>query len=325
VRAVLVEATEIAVAHVVGEDQHDAGSGGRHRLSITAVIAAVIVARVETTVARRLWTVLEPIHAAIYFAPEAHAAFRDAGLKGFWMGYFASRAAPMGPVGSEVVTATFYGFHQRMVAKAVPDAWTLATPEVVLAARYAAADAALARLLGDDADLGEVASLAAEVARTAGTDLGGRALFAAHAALAWPTSPRLELWHAATLVREHRGDGHVAALVAAGVDGCASHVLAAHAGVATRAVLQPNRGWTDQEWAAAAERVSGREQALRDAVEARTDAAALLPLEAIGPDAVARLLDLATPLARRVIDGGGVPMPNPMGLPSPTSPTSPAG
>src|SRR5439155_23094545 len=100
--------------------------------------------------ARRLWRLLEPYHAATYFAPEARQAFKDAGLRGFWMGYFAGRAAPMGTVGPGVVTATFFGFEPSMVAKALPDAWGFANVDTVLEARLAGVDGALRRLLGSD-------------------------------------------------------------------------------------------------------------------------------------------------------------------------------
>src|SRR5215471_21360041 len=117
----------------------------------------------DGTLARVMWQTLEPYHAMIYFAPEARQAYADAGLKGYWMGYFASRAAAMGPVPAEVVTATFYNFHPHMVARAIPDAWRFSTPERVLAARYQSADAALRRLLGEQiasVGLAEAAALA---------------------------------------------------------------------------------------------------------------------------------------------------------------------
>ena len=125
------------------------------------------------------------------------------------------------------------------------------------------------------------------------------------------------LWHAATLLREHRGDGHVGALLTNGVDGCAAHVLAVAAGAATREVLQPNRGLTDGEWAAAATTVEGREAELREQVEATTDQLARQPLEVLGEAAVNRLIEVATPLARRIVDQGGLPVPNPIGVPAP--------
>jgi hypothetical protein len=274
-------------------------------------------AQVSPSAARRLWTALEPIHAAIYFAPEAREAFTGIGLKGFWMGYFASRAAPLGAASAHLVTATFFGFSPAMVRKAIPDAWRFATPEAIIAARYDAADRMLERLLGDadTAAISEAAALAGAIAQAG--DVAGRPLFAAHAALDWPDTPRLALWHAATLVREHRGDGHIAALTAAGIDGCTAHVLAVGAGVAARETLQPNRGWTDGEWAAAASRVDGRTSTLKRDIEDATDRLASPPLEAVGQAGVDALLELALPLADRIVAGGGIPMPNPMGVPSP--------
>src|SRR5437868_3965299 len=174
------------------------------------------------TTARAMWALYEPIHAVAYFAPEALAALESAGLRGFWRGYFAGRAAPLGAVGAGVVTATFYGFHPDFVARAVPSIWDLASPAAVLDARLAGIDAALGPLLA-----GHDVSPAVERLRRAldGSDAAGRPLYAANAELTWPTDPHLALWHACTLIREHRGDGHVAALVGAGVDGCAAHLL----------------------------------------------------------------------------------------------------
>ena len=269
-------------------------------------------ASVSPSTARRVWEVLEPLHALIYFAPEARDAFAGLGLKGFWMGYFASRAAPMGAVDAPVVTATFFNFPHRMVARALPDAWSYASPETVLRARYAAADLVWRRVFGDT-DVDELAGLARRAATAAAADFAGRALFAAHAALDWPDQAHLALWHAATLLREHRGDGHVAALVAEGVTSAASHVLAVAAGATTRERLQPSRGWDDDEWDAAAATVAGRERELREAVEARTDAAALPPLLTLGADRIERLIQLAAPLTARVI-GAEVPVPNPIGV-----------
>ena len=240
--------------------------------------------------ARRMWQALETLHMTVYFAPEPRDAYRRAGLRGGWMGYFASRAAAMGPVPAEVVMATFYNFHPRMVRRAIPDAWGFAPPERVLAARYEGADAALRRLLGPWAEGAEVAEAAA-LARQAmeGRDPSGRPLFAAHAALPWPDEPRLALWHGATLYREFRGDGHVACLLADAVDGCEAHVLAAGAGQLPGSVLREYRGWSDEEWSAAAARLRGRgwvdpEGSLtaagrdaRDAREAGTDDLAAAP------------------------------------------------
>ncbi|CAI9403062.1 SCO6745 family protein [Nocardioides sp. T2.26MG-1] len=175
--------------------------------------------------ARRLWQLLEPIHAVTYFSPEPLAALRAAGYRGFWMGYFAGRAAPLGPASAELTHAVFYNFAFEHVARALPDAWGYAAPEAALAARLEGSVAALNRHLGGrhlgggtpDAAVGRAAELAERAAGAA--PLEGRPLFAANRALAQPDEPLARLWQAATLLREHRGDGHVAALVTAGIGG----------------------------------------------------------------------------------------------------------
>jgi hypothetical protein len=278
--------------------------------------------------ARYLWRILEPYHAVTYFSPESRQAFTDAGLRGFWMGYFAGRAAPMGAVGPGVVTATFFGFHPAMVARAIPDAWEFATVEAVLEARLAGVDRALRRLLDGRIDGPEVAEAAA-LARVAAeaAEPAGRPLFAANAELAWPDQPHLALWHATTLLREFRGDGHVAALTTAGVDGCESHVTLVATGTLSRDVLQSSRKWSDEEWEAAEARLRDRGwlaedgyltdagQAVRTAVENRTDELALPAWRALGDEGLDRLAELVRSLAGAVVDGGEVPFPNPIGVP----------
>lgn len=282
---------------------------------------------IDAHIARRMWHALEPYHALIYFAPEAPEAYTAAGLKGFWMGYFASRSAAMGPVSANVVAAVFYNFHPRMVARAVPDAWRFSPPEAVLAARYGAADRALRRLLGEMVASPEVAEAAA-LARSAvaGCDVAGRPLFAAHLTLPWPEAPHMVLWHAATLLREYRGDGHIAALLADGLDGCEAHVSLVGTGVVPREAIQPRRGWSDEEWNAAAQRLrergwldeSGmlteRGRAVRLGVEQRTNQLAEPPWRHLGDAGCERLHALATALSDTIVRAGGVPIPNPMGL-----------
>ncbi len=281
----------------------------------------------EPHIARRMWQTLEPYHAVVYFAPEAREAYTAAGLKGYWMGYFGSRAAALGPVPAEVVAATFYNFHPRMVARAIPDAWRFAEPAHILAARYGAADAALRRVFGERVNSAEVAEAAALARRAVeGCDMAGRPLFAAHLALPWPEAPHLALWHATTLLREYRGDGHIVALLAEGLDGCEAHLTLAATGAAPRETLQPNRGWNDEEWAAAQDRLTRRGwlapdgtlteagRAGRQAVEARTDALASPPWEHLGAEGCARLLELARPLSGQIMQQGGIPLPNPLGL-----------
>ena len=281
--------------------------------------------------ARRMWRALETLHMTVYFAPEPRDAYRRTGLRGGWMGYFASRSAAMGPVPAEVVAATFYNFHPRMVHRAIPDAWGFAPPERVLAARVEGADAALRRLLGSWAD----SPAAAEAATLTGQamqdqDRSGRPLFAAHAALGWPEEPHLALWHGATLYREFRGDGHVASLLTDGVGGCEAHVLAAAAGQLPGSLLREYRGWSDEEWPEAAAGLRSRGwladgalteagRAARDARERRTDDLAMPPWRQLGPDGCARLLELLDQPVRLVVEGDGIPFPNPVGLPAPSA------
>jgi hypothetical protein len=282
------------------------------------------VCRMKPTVAREMWTLFEPVHAVTYFAPEARAAYEAAGLRGYWRGYFAGRTAALGPVGAAPVVAAFFGFAPRMVERALPDVWTRATPEATLTARYAGAVAALERLWSsvDVAHLDEAADLLD--AATDALDPAGRVLGAAHAALPRPDGAKARLWHDAGILREHRGDGHVAALVAADVSGIESLVWRAGIDL-PRAVLQENRGWTDEEWDAAVRRlrdrgwldadakVTAEGRRAHDEVEAATDRAALRPWQVTGADATARLEALLDPLALACRDV--FPAETPLGLP----------
>jgi hypothetical protein len=281
----------------------------------------------ELQQARNAWTTLEPYHAMIYFVPEARAAFTALGLKGYWMGYFASRSAAMGAASANLITATFYNFHPRMVARAIPDAWHITTPERVLAARYESANTALRRLLGERISSPELAEAAALVRQaTEGCDVAGRPLFAAHIALPWPTEPHLVLWHATTLLREFRGDGHIVALLSAGLDGCEAHITLAGTGKVSRQMIQPTRGWTDEEWDAAQTRLrehgllddegklTKQGNTLRQTIEDRTDLLALPPWQHLGAERYNRLLQLVHPLSASIMEHGGFPQQNPLGL-----------
>jgi hypothetical protein len=276
-----------------------------------------------------MWRVFDPIHAVTYFAPECDEEFRACGLKGFWMGYFAGRGAPMGAVEPAVVTATFYNFAPKMAARALPDAWGFASPAKVLDARLAGAQRALGRILGPEGSSPEVSS-AADIARRAAeaVTVVGRPLAAANAALAWPSDPLLVLWQATTILREHRGDGHVAALVDAGLDGLQSHVSFVGTGAISRSVLQPARGWNDEEWQEAErsmvergwldpsdpEKLTPLGATARQKIEETTDRLAAEPWERMGEEATAELRALLKPMAGRIADLGVVPVPNPIGL-----------
>lgn len=282
----------------------------------------------DRSIARQTWQLLEPYHAVVYFDPAAKATYESVGLKGYWMGYFASRSAAMGPVGPEVVTATFYNFQPRMVHRAIPDAWSFSTPEQVLKARYEVAENALRRCLSNISgnEIVEAAEIARDIASHC--EPRGRALFAAHRSLPWPNEPHLILWHAATLWREFRGDGHVAALVVEDVDGCEAHVLAAAAGAVPERQRE-YRGWSDEEWVEATTRLRQRGlvdqeahltregEATRDRIERLTDELSLQPLAMVGRAAITALHSLLQPLCDQIIEANGVPYPNAVGLTAP--------
>ena len=201
----------------------------------------------EPQLARRFFDRFEPVHAVTYFAPEARAALDGLGYRGFWMGYFAARSAPLGVVPREVVTAIFYNFAPERVAKALPAAWQIAGPDAALRARQESAVAALRRY---GLDAGENVRVAAELAGKAARQapLDGRPLFAANLALPWPDDPLAALWHATTLLREQRGDGHVAVLAAAGISGRESNVLHAAAGGVPREYIARTRDYDEAAW-----------------------------------------------------------------------------
>lgn len=270
---------------------------------------------------RTLWVHYEPVHAVTYFVPETMAAFEAIGLRGFWRGYFAGRAAPLGATGPEPVIATFYGFAPVMVRRAFPDVWQRTTPEATLDARREGTTRALRRI-APDAEYAEAAGLLERAAADA--DIGGRVLGAANAALATPEGDVERLWHAATVLREHRGDGHVAALVAYDVTPCESLVLRAATDI-PRENLQPFRGWTDEEWDAATDRLRERGLldaagaitaaglALREEVERATDAAAARPWRSFSDEEAERLVALLRPITHECL--GVIPPQTPIGLP----------
>jgi len=277
--------------------------------------------------ARPMWTLFETVHVMSYFGPHARQAFEAAGLHGFWRGYFAGRAAPLGPVSAPVVVATFFSFSPSFVARAVPAVWELITPEDALTARVTGAAADLRERLGPASEVSRAADLL--TAATEDLDGAGRPLGGPNAALPVPAEPLARLWHAATVLREHRGDGHIGALVAAGIGGCEALVLrcAADPAGVDRTRLQAARGWTDQEWDEAAGRLSGRGwldsagtataagRAAYQDVEAATDVAAARPWARLGPDRTAELARLLAPMARAC--AAELPYPNPVGVPRP--------
>ena len=282
------------------------------------------------SVARAMWTMFEPVHDVTYFAPEALNGFTEAGLRGFWRGYFAGRAAPLGGTRAAVVSASFFNFAPSFVARAIPGVWDLITPGDAIAVREAGAAAALRRLL--DGQEAEAAKAADSLWRAVeDLDFAGRPLSAANAELPASDEPLTRLWQATTLLREHRGDGHWAALTAADIDGCEAVVLrCAKDTDITRAMMQPARGWTDEQWDAAAARLAGRGligedgamttagRAVHDAVEAATDQAAARPWDRMGPAWVAEVADVLLPLGQAC--AAALPRVIPVGRVRPTRP-----
>jgi hypothetical protein len=258
-----------------------------------------------------MWQALEAYHGFVYFAPEADTEYVGVGLDAGMMGYFASRSAPMGAVTADVVVATFFNFEPDGVRAVIPEAWRRADPVAVTAARLRAVDAGLRRMLGDrlhDPDVAEAAALARRAADACAAE--GRPLYAGHRTLEWPDEPHLVLWHAITLLREYRGDGHVAALTAQGLSGIEALVVHGATGAVPPTVLQRTRGWSDDAWAAAVEGLVIRGvlcddgsltddgAAQRAWVEERTDALAAAPWEALGDDGCAALMATGKALSR---------------------------
>jgi hypothetical protein len=280
--------------------------------------------------ARAMWTMFEPVHDVTYFAPESLRAFAEAGLRGYWRGYFAGRAAPLGVARAAVVTASFYNFAPAFVARAIPGVWDLITPQEAIAVREAGAAASLRRLLGGrEAEATKAADLLWRTAED--LDFAGRVLSAANSELPVSADPLIRLWQAATLLREHRGDGHFAALAAAGIDGCEAVVLrCAKDTDISRDLMQPVRGWTDEQWDAAAARLAERGwigddaaltavgRAVHNAVEAATDQAAERPWNRIGAAGLAEVADVLLPLAQAC--AAALPEVIPVGRLQPTRP-----
>ncbi|MDK1472023.1 hypothetical protein QNO07_01030 [Streptomyces sp. 549] len=271
---------------------------------------------------RRCHNVVNPLHSAVYFSPELGEEFAAIGVDDPSAAYFASRAAAMGAVGPGTVTATFYSFSHRLISRCVPAVWRTAEPQAVLDARLRAADRALRRLLGEEAAGSKEVAEAAELAlrATEACERGARPLYAAHADLPVPEQPHLRLWHAATLLREHRGDAHLAVLLDAGLSGLQAQVshTATGKGMSRRWVLG-SRGFTAEEWDEAEALLRDREildahgeltedgVALRREIESATDRLDRAPYEHLGAAGVERLTELGGLLALAAAEAGAFP------------------
>ncbi|MCW2673238.1 MAG: hypothetical protein JWP14_1827 [Frankiales bacterium] len=269
-----------------------------------------------------MWQLLEPVHAVTYFDPAARMPLQQLGVEGFWAGYVVARAAPLGPVGPALATASFFGFHPRRAAAVLPDAWLRLSPADALEARSDGATGALRRhVVGVDVD--ELADLLWRAAAAA--DCEGRVLAAANQAIPRSPDSLAALWQATTTLREHRGDGHVATLISHGIGPIEAMQLKVAAGESHAEDLRLGRGWSEDEWAAATVhlealgwveggRLTTDGQRARADVEAVTDAAARKPWSALSTGEAERAAELLGPVARSVWASGIVAPTNPVGV-----------
>lgn len=280
------------------------------------------VATDSAVVAGRVFRASNSLHSCVYFSPEGDEEYVAVGLRPGRMGYFASRSAPMGAVSAATVAATFYNFNPELVQRHIPRAWALATPERVLEARWRVVDRTLRRLLGEkvigSVELARAGQFARRVTDRCSAE--GRPLFAAHAALDWPTEPHLVFWHAVTLLREHRGDGHLAALVAAelsGIEALLTHTATGRGFQVPAA--KALRMWSDEQWSAAQDglrdrglldadgALSAAGMALREQVEAQTDRLSAAPWRSADPAATEEFIGYAKQLTRMAVAAGAFP------------------
>ncbi|HEX2316346.1 MAG TPA: hypothetical protein VHJ17_21570 [Thermomonospora sp.] len=285
--------------------------------------------------ARRMWQQFEPVHALVYYAPEVFEEFAALGydVATRWPTYFPLRSAPLNAPGAERVASAFYSFSPRMVAEYIAPAWSIAGSEEVLAARLRGVDRLFRRLMGDQIgtpEFAEAARLLRAVAEDA--DTSGRPLAAGNADLPWPDEPHLVLWQAITVLREQRGDGHVAALLTHELDPCEALVSFAAIGAAPVETFD-SRQWTREEWDAAADRLRSRgwidadgkatDRGLegRDQVERLTDRLAAGAWRTLGEPEIDRLVTLNEPILTAAFLSGLLPGTTTLGIATVQGPT----
>ena len=276
---------------------------------------------------RALWTLFEPIHAVTYFSPEARDAFADIGLTRYWDGYFAGRAAPLGAVTAGPVVAIFSGFAPFLVERVLPAVWSTVTADRVLDARSRGAAETLRNFVPDERSVTEAADVLAQAA--ARIDTIGRPLAAANSALPVESDPYRRLWQAAATLREHRGDGHVIALVEGGIAGISTIVLRSAVDIDATSVRKA-RGWTEEQWAIEVDELSARGllagqgqitekgTAALDRAEQVTNRLAVRPWSGVTDDEIADVARTLAPIARACQTV--FPFPNPIGMPQPWDP-----
>ena len=272
----------------------------------------------DAALARAMHEVIEPFHALMYFAPEVHQALEALGYEPRGEGYFAGRAAPMGAVGAGAAQGSFHGFNPAVLAYALPACWDKASPAAVLAARAGGIQAAYERIDGPTDGLEEATALA--VAAADGLSFAGRPLAGANTDVALPGLPWADLWQATAVLREHRGDGHLAVLVSAEIDRVESLVLfAAWQDAVSDRFLRRSRVWDEETWAAAVTGLQDRGwldatgaltdagRTARDRIEEETDRLAAAPWRILGPERTRRLFTLMRPLVMAINEAGAFP------------------
>ncbi|MFI5664017.1 MarR family transcriptional regulator [Streptomyces sp. NPDC051684] len=272
-----------------------------------------------THTARRMFELLEPICLVTYFADECNQELAALGHRTYWDGYFASRAAPLGRVPAEVVHAAFYSFAEGEAARHIPSAWETIPPEASVAARERGSAASLRRILGAEAagspGVARAADLTTKAATSAST--AGRFMYAGMRGLPVPEDPVARLWHSATMLREHRADGHIAALLGARIGGTEAHVLSAldmgihppesfgriqHLPKDRLAAVMDGlreRGLVDAEG-----RFTDAGRATKRRIEALTDELAAPPYEALPPEELDELVAQLEPLTETLVAAG---------------------
>ncbi len=282
--------------------------------------------------ARTLWHLTEPLHAVTYFDATCRGLGKALGLKGFWMGYFAARTAPVGAVSAPLATELLGLFAPAMTARALPAAWDIVGPERILDARArCAADALRAADPAIEASVAKVAPALRAMVDDA--PRAARPLFAANQALCDRADPVEDLWQLATALREFRGDAHLAVLAEHGLTGCEPLVLAVACGLVPAETMRRDRGWTEEEWAVATARLgtrglvdsggaaTARGAAERTEIEDRTDALAARLLRPLTAADTEQLLRDLRPVTHRVLATKLLPFPNPIGLPTAPAPS----
>ena len=278
-------------------------------------------------VVRAMWTLFEPVHAVTYFSVQAREEFASIGLTRYWDGYFAGRAAPLGAVSAAPVTAIFGGFSPFLVERALPQVWSVASVPVVLEARSRGAAATLRSLVPDEAIVAKAATALSQVARR--IDTVGRPLAAANLALPEQPDPYRLLWQSAATLREHRGDGHVIALVTENIAGLAAIVLRSAVDI-DATVMKRARGWSEEQWDAGVQDLvrrgllTGAHTLTADGADALnraeqlTNRLALSPWTGMDDEQLIGIARLLGPIARACEDT--FPYPNPIGMPHPWDP-----